>query len=118
MSPAIGRKCTPAGLILAVLTGCGSPSPPAAVEPSEARRELESRGLSPTAEEFRRHYMSGDVDTVRLLLAAGIDPDLDRGRALALAAARGWVEIMRLLLDAGADPVEDVIRREEIGPVR
>lgn len=77
------------------------------MDPAEAGRELESREIAATDDEFRRRYVSGDVEIVRLLLAAGVDPNLDGGQALILAAARGWVEMTRLLLDAGAEPDPD-----------
>ena len=48
----------------------------------------------------------GNVETLRLLLEAGVDTDIVGGRgctALILASSQGHTEIARLLLAAGAD---------------
>ncbi|MFJ6484176.1 MULTISPECIES: ankyrin repeat domain-containing protein [unclassified Streptomyces] len=52
---------------------------------------------------------AGQVEAVRLLLAAGADPRLDAGpygeaTPLALAAMHGYTDVARALLDAGAPP--------------
>ncbi|MEI5097972.1 ankyrin repeat domain-containing protein [Streptomyces sp. PmtG] len=52
---------------------------------------------------------AGHAEVVRLLLAAGADPEQDVGASaqetpLVLAAARGDTGVVRLLLDAGAHP--------------
>ncbi len=49
----------------------------------------------------------GDLADVKLLLDAGVDPDVaidGDGTALIMAAKRGRMDIARTLLDAGADP--------------
>ena len=49
----------------------------------------------------------GDLDEVRALIAAGVDPgtaDYDGRTALHLAAAEGQLEVVRYLLAAGTDP--------------
>lgn len=48
---------------------------------------------------------AGDLESVRLLLDAGAEPDAGpHGTPLAFAAAAGHVEVARLLLERGADP--------------
>ncbi|MGP3920902.1 ankyrin repeat domain-containing protein [Nonomuraea sp. 10N515B] len=63
-----------------------------------------------------RAAVQGDADLVRMLLAAGADPDRESGgdtEGLPLCAAACWghIEVVAALLDAGADPD----RREDEG---
>ncbi|MFG3438861.1 ankyrin repeat domain-containing protein [Nonomuraea sp. NPDC047897] len=63
-----------------------------------------------------RAAVQGDAGIVRMLLAAGADPDRESGgdgEGLPLCGAASWghVEVVRALLDAGADPD----RREAAG---
>lgn len=54
-----------------------------------------------------RASRGGHAAVVRLLLAAGADPNLAEGEgitALTVAAEGGHLEVVRLLLEAGADP--------------
>ncbi|MEM9594262.1 MAG: PQQ-binding-like beta-propeller repeat protein [Acidobacteriota bacterium] len=58
-------------------------------------------------EALREAARGGDVDRVRELLAAGVDPDAPGqygATALAFAADKGNVAIMELLIEKGADP--------------
>jgi hypothetical protein len=48
--------------------------------------------------EFTLACMKGDIDTVRLLLSAGVDPSCLNGEALLKAAKHGHLEIVKLLL--------------------
>lgn len=55
----------------------------------------------------------GDAAAVRILLAAGADPDdrdMDGATALIAAARAGSVPIVRMLLEAGADPTLRTVR--------
>ncbi len=66
-----------------------------------------TEGWSRTA--LDRAIVAEQTDVVRLLLAAGADPDQRTGAyhedmPLRFAAPRGMIDIIRLLLDAGADP--------------
>jgi hypothetical protein len=83
--------------------GCGNPSPADYTE-AEARAYLAARGFEFTPEELARSAREDALDVVIAFLAAGIDPDALGGRAAALAAGRGTIEVLRLLLEAGADP--------------
>jgi len=56
---------------------------------------------------LRRSTRSCDVETIRLLLERGCDPNANYywgGSVLMEAVARGEADIVRLLLDNGADP--------------
>ncbi|MCL6622712.1 MAG: ankyrin repeat domain-containing protein [Syntrophobacterales bacterium] len=80
----------------------------------EARAELARRGLEFTPEVFFTQVRKGEVEAVRLFLAAGMSPhtrDKRGNAALILAAQHGKPEIIALLLDKGAeretrDPLE------------
>lgn len=74
--------------ILAALLGAGRPGPKA------------------MALAMKRAAYRGDAEVIRLLLAAGADPDSDDGyrTALSEAAEHGHEEVVRMLLEAGADP--------------
>ncbi len=82
-------------------------------DPAAAKALLDV-GTNPnrlTAEYGRRALLlavdAGNVETVRLLLDAGADPDLADGSGytpLGLAALRGYARIVLMLLRAGANP--------------
>ena len=60
----------------------------------------------PSADDLLTAASHGDVDVVRALLAAGVDPAStgdEGGTALHRAARQGHVAVVRLLLEAGAD---------------
>ena len=89
-----------------------------ACSPSEsqlmARAELEHRGLQYRAHDFIAKVKEGDVETVKLYLAAGMSPNQGSGwrplSALTHAAAEGQIQVARVLLQAGADVNEEAER--------
>lgn len=54
--------------------------------------------------QLREAARRGDIDHVRLLLAAGADPRAHNSIALTSASRNGHIDIVRILLDGGADP--------------
>lgn len=67
---------------------------------------LDEEAMISQEEQLREAALNGDVDAVRRLLKAGVNPDArdPEGRtALMYAATGGEATIMELLLDAGAD---------------
>jgi ankyrin repeat protein len=79
----------------------GQPSHPAA-----ARARLTELGWPYTPEELLRHVVSGDLETVRLFLEAGMTPNPHDARAisaLGIAVERGDLPMTEALLAAGAD---------------
>jgi hypothetical protein len=89
--------------LLATTLAC-SPVDPSTLSPDEARREIASRDWQLSPDELEKRVTMGDREGVLLYLAAGVDPDTSSGRALGIAAARGWPGVVRALLEAGADP--------------
>ena len=77
---------------------------PAAFTEAEARAFLEARRFEPTPADLARAVNEDALDVVAALFALGLDPDALDGRALTSAAAAGRLEMLRLLLDAGVDP--------------
>lgn len=78
---------------------------PACLSPAaRAKEELARRGLEISEAAFLEHVKSGDLETVRLYLAAGISPDAASGGYTAIleAARRGHEEIALELVEAGA----------------
>jgi anaerobic magnesium-protoporphyrin IX monomethyl ester cyclase len=79
----------------------------AAPEPESVHLLIEA-GAQPYPHHLYHAASRGYVETVRILLEAGLDPNemtLGSSRtALASAAASGHVDTVRLLLEAGADP--------------
>ena len=78
-----------------------------------ALRKLRARGFPlPTADFLVMTAGQGDLDAVKLFLAAGYSPNTrDRGTpAIVSAASSGHGEVVQLLIDAGADvnAVDDV----------
>jgi ankyrin repeat protein len=70
------------------------------------RRRRRPQEKDPGPENLFRPATDGDVDRVRIRLAAGVDPnqpDLFGSLPLAGAAANGHEEVVRVLLAAGAD---------------
>lgn len=70
------------------------------------RDKLAQRNIPYSEEDFLRSAEKGDVISVELFLAAGMDPnakDQYGGTALRYAASRGHVAIVQALLDKGAD---------------
>jgi ankyrin repeat protein len=71
---------------------------------AKAKQELARRGLEISETAFLEQVKTGDLETVKLYLSAGMSPDAaDRGyTALLEAARRGHEEIALELLEAGA----------------
>lgn len=73
---------------------------------ADARAQLSRKGLEFTPEVFLTQVRKGEVEAVRLFLAAGMSPHTrdKRGHAaLILAAQQGNPGVIALLLDQGAD---------------
>lgn len=84
-------------LLLAALAGCGG-------SVSESQRRLEQSGVSYTAEAFAEAAAAGQLETVRLFLDSGMDPDAegsDGSTPLMHAARAGQLEVVRLLVQQG-----------------
>ena len=65
----MSQRSIPAALaILALFAGCGDSA-------EDARRELEESGVEFTAKAFARKAREGDIRSVELFLAAGMDPN-------------------------------------------
>jgi len=85
--------------------------------PEEARIELTKMSLQYTPEDFVHSAEKGDVDAIKLFLAAGMDPNatigsytqLEGETALMRAAKEGHREVVDILLKAKAD-----VNRERI----
>jgi ankyrin repeat protein len=80
-------------------------SPACSSTGKKAREELAGRGVEFSETSFLVHIRSGDVEIVRLFLAAGMSPDVrDQGfTPLLEAARRGHEEVASALIDAGAN---------------
>ncbi len=73
----------------------------------EALMKLEGKGIEFSPDGFLKKIAEGDVDSVQLLLDAGIDPnskDNEESSALMIASHLGFPDIVTLLLDRGANP--------------
>ena len=73
---------------------------------AEARRSLDEQGISYSLDSFFERIVAGDVSSVELFIAAGMDlnaQDNDGYTALMLAAEGGYVEMVRLLVEHGVD---------------
>ena len=85
--------------LLCFLTGC-------AKTPETPLEELAARNIPFTADAFLSRAEAGDLIAVNLLLAAGMDPNIQDqygGTALRYAAAKGHLAIVQALLDKGAN---------------
>lgn len=85
--------------VLIFLVSCSSPE-------EKAQKELEDKGVPAIAESLVDQARKGNVENVRLLLAAGMPVDYagkDGATALAWAASSGHTEVLDVLLAAGAD---------------
>jgi hypothetical protein len=81
-----------------VLTSCSD-----SAEQIAARAQLDELGVSYSDDEFLERVRQHDPVAVELLLAAGMDPNLESGKALRIAAESDYVDIINILLDRGAD---------------
>lgn len=80
------------------------------VTPEEAFLKLQERGLvrqnAIYGEDFIDQIEAGNVEAVKLYLAAGVSPDVSdtqHRQALLVAAEKGNAEVVKVLVDAGAD---------------
>jgi ankyrin repeat protein len=74
-----------------------------------ARKGLARRKIPFNRDEFVNMARQGDISTMKLFLAAGINPNVEdnlfhRETALMVAAGKGHTEIVKLLLEMGANP--------------
>lgn len=94
-------KYLPLVLMLLALIACGNPQ-------EEARAQLGRKKIDFDADSFIKRAQAGDVEAVKLLLQAGMKPDLVTGRGgqtpLANAARYNRKEVVQVLLAHGADP--------------
>lgn len=75
-------------------------------EEGEAREELERFGVEYSGASFLESAENGDITTIKLLLKAGMDPDVTgehEATALMVAARNGKVDVLNLLIEAGAE---------------
>jgi hypothetical protein len=86
------------------LLAAGCRRDPTEYTPAEALALLAERRIEVDEEHFIRAVRNQSLEQVRWFLAAGLDPDLRDGRALAMATASDSAELTRVLLAAGADP--------------
>jgi len=79
---------------------------PGLLPAAQAKAALEEQGLELTPSAFDRIVGEGDVEAVRLFLAAGMPASTGepRGSVLETAIERGHAEVVRALLAGGADP--------------
>ena len=91
--------------------------PPLPAGRSEAFERLKAAGITLSPEDFVSAAASGNYEGVKLLLEAGMDPNVSvsssskrPGTALGQAAVRGSIEVERLLLKSGADPAARSLR--------
>ena len=76
-------------------------------KPEGAKRGGTGSSRHPLSPAFRMAVLTGALESVRMHLRAGIDPDAtdSQGRSpLILAVSRGHLDVCKLLLEAGADP--------------
>ena len=92
------------GLLVGLVLGCGGDD---GVSPREARAELADRGIAYTERAFLRAAAEGDLDVVKLFVAAGMSVDAADDEygftALHGAALNGHLGVVKFLVGAGAD---------------
>jgi ankyrin repeat protein len=103
------RRSVSLALLVAVLPAFAQKPEKKPVDParaSAARAALEAKGQKLDPERFAGRVRNGDVESVRLYLDAGLDPDVGDGDTPPLeeASTRGHAGVVELLLGAGADP--------------
>ena len=97
------------GLLLTLILffSCSSPE-------RSAKKELQAKGIEVTADSLVAQAKVGNVNTVQLLLKAGVPIEsagVKGDRALSMAAAYGHIAVIHALLSAGAD----IDRRDKHG---
>ncbi len=111
-----GGKVTKAVVAETPRAAAPPPSPPSAsslqssheerpLTPGEAKRKLARRHIGATDSMLVMNAVGGHIETVRLLLAAGVPIDSrSRGQTALIAAIRGQhAELTQMLIDAGAN---------------
>jgi ankyrin repeat protein len=101
----ISKSRSPLSFILSVIAASLLLSPACSSPAAKAEQELRQRGLEITEAAFLGQVEAGDLETVRLFLAAGMSPNTeDQGYAALLEAARrGHEKIAVKLMETGAD---------------
>jgi ankyrin repeat protein len=84
-------------VLLVAITSCGKDP-----EQIAARTQLDELGVPYSDEEFLKRLSQSDPVAVDLFLAAGMNPNLDWGKALRIAAGANNTNIMKILFDRGA----------------
>ena len=81
--------------------------------PQEARGQLQERGIQYSKKSFFAYADSGNIDVVRLFVAAGMDVNAqndERQTALYLASRGGYSEVVNFLVDSGAENLSAALR--------
>jgi ankyrin repeat protein len=98
------KSRAPLSFMLSVIVASLLLSPACSSPAVKAKAELARRGLEYSESAFLDQVKAGEVEAVRLFLAAGMSPDaVDQGNAAILEAARrGHEKIALELIEAGA----------------
>ena len=88
---------------------CSKTTDPEPLTPEEARRQLAEQSIPYSQGSFIQYARAGDLETVRLFVAAGLDLNKGQGEdkttALIAAASQGHLAVVRFLVESGAKNV-------------
>ncbi len=88
---------------------CSKTTDPEPLTPEEARRQLAAQSIPYSQGSFIQYARAGDLETVRLFVAAGLDLNKGQGEdkttALIAAASQGHLAVVRFLVEGGAKNV-------------
>lgn len=101
------RAITSILLVAVAVCAAAGERPP---DPLQARSRLDAAQVEYTEARFLAAVRDGEVDNVKLFLAAGMSPDTttpDRRPAIGLAVVEHQNEVLKVLLDAGAKPADE-----------